>query len=177
MLLALSKFLGKLLKILNSEISPRQIASGFALGAVLGLVPASGLMPLVLTTFALLINVNLTMVFLGAAVFKLLSFALDPVSSALGYQLLVKMTFLKGFWTTLYNTPIVPYTRFNNTIVLGSLVVGLILFVPLYLVGVKAVGAYRGRWQQKIVQWKIVQMFKASAVYKFYAYYKGIREP
>ncbi len=35
-------------------------------------------------------------------------------------------------WTAWYNTPLLPYTNFNNTIVLGSVVAWVVLAVPIY---------------------------------------------
>src|SRR5687767_2706766 len=98
-MLLLAKYLGKILAILNSEISPAQIAAGFAYGALLGLLPASGLLPLLLLFLAFVVNVNLVIMFLAAAIFKILAFLIDPVANLLGFAVLVKITPLKGLWT------------------------------------------------------------------------------
>src|SRR5688572_3196362 len=99
-MLLLAKYLGKILATLNSEVSPAQIAAGFAYGALLGLIPATGLLPIVLLFLAFVVNINLTIMFLAAAIFKILAFALDPVANLLGFTVLVKITALKGLWTT-----------------------------------------------------------------------------
>src|SRR5690349_19276278 len=123
-MLLIVKFLAKIFSLLNSEISPRQIAAGFAYGALIGLLPASGLLPYVLLLVAFIINFNLAALFLAAAIFKILSFLLDPIANQLGFFALTKIKALVPFWTSLYNMPLVPYTRFNNTIVMGSLIAG-----------------------------------------------------
>ena len=46
-----------------------------------------------------------------------LGFIFDPVFHAIGLQLLEAPS-LRGLWTSMYNTPLVPYTNFNNTVVL-----------------------------------------------------------
>lgn len=168
------KFLAKILAVLNGEISPRQVAAGFAAGVWVGLVPMSGLLPSVLLILFFLVNINLTILFVTAAVVKILSFLIDPLSNTIGHAVLTAPA-LNDFWTRLYNVPIVPYTRFNNTNVMGSFILGIILLVPMYVLGRWAVMAYRQRWREKILRWKIVQVFKTSALYRFYEMYHGLR--
>ncbi len=174
-MLLLAKYLGKILAILNSEVSPAQIAAGFAYGALLGLLPVSGLLPLVGLLLAFIVNINLAIMFLATAVFKLLAFLLDPLSNWLGFFVLVKATALHGFWTRLYSMPLVPYTKFNNTIVMGSLVLGLLLLVPLYFAGRWGVVAYRTRWRDRLLRLKVVQVMKASTLYRYYESYRSWR--
>jgi uncharacterized protein (TIGR03546 family) len=172
-MLFLIKFIAKIFAALNGEISPRQLAAGFALGAWIGLIPF-GLLPTILLLLAFLINVNLTMVFLAAAVFKLIGFAFDPVANQLGFALLVKAAALKPFWTQLYNTPVVPYTRFNNTIVLGSFVAGLVLLIPIYLLARLGVERYRTRYREKFRDSKLMKAITASTFYKYYVTFRDL---
>jgi len=174
-MLTLIKTIAKVLSILNSEISHKQIATGFAYGALLGLLPVKGLLPYVLLFFGFIINVNLVIMFVAAAIFKLISFVVDPVANQLGYFLLVKSEGLKSLWTSLYNMPLVPFTRFNNTLVMGSLVVGVLLFLPLIFFMIKFVKVYRTRFRDQVQKFKLVQIFKTSALYRFYESYKNIR--
>lgn len=174
-MLLLAKFLGNLLAVLNGEESPRGIAAGFAYGAWIGLLPLTGILPMIMGLFGFLININLAMVAVGTLLFKLIAYLLDPVANNVGYLLLVKIPALKPFWTTLYNAPLIPYTRFNNTIVMGSLVIGFLLLVPNYLLGEKLLVGYRTRWRPHIQKLKIVQIFKASSIFRWYETYKGIR--
>jgi uncharacterized protein (TIGR03546 family) len=171
-MLLIVKFLAKIFTILNSEISPKQIAAGFAYGVIIGLVPVSGLMPVLLLLVGLIINFNLAALFLAAAVFKLLSFAIDPVANQVGFYALTKVPALVPFWTKLYNMPIIPYTKYNNTIVMGSLIVGILLFIPMYLLAKSFVVNYRQNYRQRVEKWKIVQVVKASTFYKYYLSYK-----
>jgi uncharacterized protein (TIGR03546 family) len=174
-MLLIAKYLGKLFAILNGEVSPRQIAAGFALGVLIGIASVKGLLPLLLLLIALIINVNLAMLFLAAAIFKIISYAFDPLANSVGYALLVKVPPLKGLWTALYTLPLVPYTNFNNTIVLGSVVIGLVLLIPMYFLAKVGVVNYRARWRQKVLAWKIVKIIQASSFYKFYLSYRSFR--
>jgi uncharacterized protein (TIGR03546 family) len=64
--------------------------------------------------------------------------------------------------------PIGPLTRFNNTVVMGSFVSGLILFTPVYFGMKKLVVAYREGLEAKIKKWKVVQMITGSKLWQWY---------
>ena len=68
---------------------------------------------------------------LGWALFVPVGFLLDPVFHRIGASLLQAPS-LRPLWTAMYNTPLVPYTNFNNTVVLGSFVGWLVLAVPIF---------------------------------------------
>ena len=173
-MLIIAKIVGKILAILNSEISPRQIAAGFAYGAILGFLPVSGLLFFLLLLISFIININLAIMFLSVALFKVISFLVDPIANQIGYHVLTA-GFLKGIWTSFYNTPFIPFTRFNNTLVMGSLILGILLLVPNYFIGKWLVSAYRERFRDRIAKMKIVQVFKASTVYRWYMKYQGLK--
>lgn len=162
------KFLKKIITILHSEISPRQIAAGFALGAFMGLPPSNFVNYVVVFFFIMMLKVNVASAFLGAGVFALISVLTDPLADWLGYLLLVDFKFLKSFWTWLYNIPIVPFTRFNNTIMMGSFAIAVLIFIPSIVLVEKFVIYYRGHLQQKVEKWKIIKLFKLSKIYSLY---------
>ncbi|MCG3204724.1 MAG: hypothetical protein KCHDKBKB_01440 [Elusimicrobia bacterium] len=164
----------KLLKALNSEEAPAQLAAGFAFGAWMGLLPLTGLLPSIFLIISFLININLGFTVIAAAVYKLLAFAIDPVANQLGFYVLTKIPSLTPFWTDLYNMPLVPYTRFNNTIVMGSLLIGFLLLVPNYFLGRALVRFYRTHLRERVQQLKIMKIIRASSFYKYYETYKGI---
>jgi uncharacterized protein (TIGR03546 family) len=172
-MIILLRMLAGVFAVLNSEESPRGLAAGFAYGVMLGLVPL-GFLATVLGLFAFLININLAMMGIAALVFKVVAYLLDPVANKIGYALLVKTPALHAFWTRLYNMPVIPYTRFNNTIVLGSLVLGVVLLVPMYLIGMKFVAMYRSSIREKILKWKIVQWLDRSKFVQYYRTYRRV---
>lgn len=166
----------KLLTILNKNGNPKQIAAACALGAVLGLVPGANLLSFGILFFICLVNVNLSMAFLAAALFKIVGYVLDPLSHKIGLVLLTDVSALKPLWTALYNMPFAPFTRFNNTVVLGNFVLGLALLAPVFFLSERGVILYRERFLAKVERWKIMQFFKASKFYSLYQTYKGFRE-
>jgi uncharacterized protein (TIGR03546 family) len=162
------KFLKKIITILNSDVSPRQIAAGFALGAFLGLPPSNIVNNLAVFFVIMILNVNVAAAMLGAAVFALVSFAADPLADGIGYLLLARMEFLSPLWVKLYNVPIVPFTRFYNTIMLGSFVVAAVLLAPVTLAVEKFVVYYRANLKEKVANLKIMKAFKVTKLFSFY---------
>lgn len=156
------------IQILRSGQTPRQIAGGFALGAIIGLMPFFTLQGLCLWFVILVLDVNLSAALLAAALFSLFAYIFDPLFHALGFFLLVETFFLRGLWTTLYNAPVAPLTRFNNTIVLGSFVASLLLFLPVYFGMHRFVLAYRTHLHTRVERLKIYQVISKSGLVKWY---------
>ena len=160
------KLLLKFIRILN-EAGARAIAGGMAFGMIVGLTPKGSLHNLAVLALVLMLNVNAPSAFFSAALFTLFSYLGDPLFNRVGYELLTAGP-LQGFWTTLYNTPVMPWTRFNNTLVLGSLVCALALFCPAYFAFAWAVRKYREKVLTVVQKWKITQMLKASKLFALY---------
>jgi uncharacterized protein (TIGR03546 family) len=115
-----------------------------------------------------ILNVNISAAIFGWLVCGLLSFFLDPLFHTIGFGILVQIGFLKSLWTGLYNASIAPLTRFNNTIVMGSFVFSLIVFVPNYFMFKKFVVVYRTSWNEKLQKVKFFKIFKGSKLVKLY---------
>jgi uncharacterized protein (TIGR03546 family) len=140
-----------------------------------GLTPVSSPHNLLVLLALLLLRANISAALISWAGFSLLAYALDPLFHLLGLFLLTRIDFLQPFWTELYNTPLLPYTRFNNTVVLGSLVFSLLAFYPLYRAGCLMVVKYRETFLERINRWEVVQIIKASSLYKWYLRYSELR--
>ena len=162
------------IQILRSGQTPRQIAGGFALGAIIGLMPFFTLQGLCLWFVVLVLDVNLSAVLLAVTLFSLVAYIFDPLFHALGFFLLVDSSFLGGVWTALYNAPVAPLTRFNNTIVLGSFVAGFLLFLPVYLGMQHFVLAYRTHLHTKVERLRVYQVVSKSGLVKWYARVKNL---
>ena len=161
------KLLMTFLKALNEKASPRAMAGGFALGMIIGLTPKGSLHNAVVVLLIFLLPVNKSASLVSAAAFALFSYLLDPFFNSVG-EFLLTLPPLQGFWTTLYNTPVLPWTRFNNTLVLGSLVTSLALFIPLFFVTTWGVATYRERVVAVASKWKLFQLLKVSKIYMIY---------
>jgi len=168
------KILKDFIRVLRSGQTPRQVAGGFALGATVGLMPFLTLQGIGLWFVILVLDVNLSAALLSATLFTLIAYALDPLFHALGYFLLADVTALQSVWTTLYNAPIAPLTRFNNTVVMGSFVGSLILAVPVYVAMKRFVVAYRDHIGARVERWKLYQVLSKSLVVRWYDKIKNL---
>jgi uncharacterized protein (TIGR03546 family) len=169
------KLMSKFLKILRSDASPGQIGWGFALGSIMGLTPFWSFHNLILILLIALLRVNVTSVLLSLALFSFIGWILDPVFHTIGFTFLTGFSFLKPLWTGLYNTSITPFTRFNNTVVMGSLISSLVLLFPNYKLFRWMVQKYRSSWNLIIQKWKIVQVFKGSKLIRTYFKIRNLR--
>ena len=113
--------------------SPRQLSAGLALGMMLGLLPKGNLVAIVLAILLLGTQANLIAGALGTALFSWIGLATDAWANSIGLWLLQHPA-LQSHWARLYDLPLAPWTNFNNTLVLGNLLVGLAFALPLYLV-------------------------------------------
>jgi uncharacterized protein (TIGR03546 family) len=160
----------KLLTVLNSEAEPGQVSLALAFSLIVGLTPLWSLHNLLVLLLVLLLRVNLSAFLLGTAFFSGAAYLLDPLFHRLGLAVLMAPS-LEGLWTSLYNATLWRIERFNNSIVMGSVLVSLILFVPTVLVGNWAIRKYRERVVAKVKQWRVVQTLTATRFFQMYRSY------
>ena len=169
-MLATLKLLQSLVKTLHSDGTPAQIAGGVAIGAALGLTPLASAHNLVVVLLLLVLNVSFGAGMLAWALFVPVGFLLDPAFDALGRRLL-EAPALAGVWTQWYNTPVVPYTSFNNSVVLGSVAAWLLLFLPIFLLARLLVVRYRATLGARIAQSRYYRAFSATRAYTVYRWF------
>ena len=170
-MLTLLKLFRSLMKTLHSDGSPAQIAWGVALGAALGLTPIANAHNLLVILLLAVLNVSFAAGMLAWAVFVPIGFMFDPIFDRVGRWLLVDMTSLRGVWTTWDNVPGLALTNFNNTVVLGSVVVWLALFIPIYFAARYGVVRYRATIGEKVRNSRYYKMIEASQVYNVYRWF------
>jgi uncharacterized protein (TIGR03546 family) len=171
-MLAILKLVQSLFKTLHSDGSPSQVAVGMALGVALGFIPLMNLSTVLIFVLLFLLNVSFGAGMLGWALSVPVGFALDPVFDRVGRWLLIDSPGLTPFWTRLANAPVVPLTNFNNTVVLGSLVTWLVLFVPLVLLFRWGVVRYRATIGQKVMGSRLYKAIVGSQVYNLYRLFR-----
>ena len=164
--------IAKLLKILNSDDSPTQISLAIALAAIMGLTPLSSPHNIILLVIVLLVRVNLPIFLLSLGVFTLFAYAFDPLSESLGYWVLHSES-LQGLWTTLYQSSFWRLLGYNNTLILGSLLLSLALCPFIVIFGRVLIIQYR----QKVMTWvqktRIALWLKSGKVFDAYQKLQG----
>lgn len=164
--------IAKLLKVINSETDPGQISLAFCLAMVAGLTPLYSLHNLFVFLLVLLLRVNLSTFILGLTFFTGVAYLLDPLFHRIGLAVLTADAF-NGLWTSLYNNTLFRLAKFNNTIVMGSLVFSLIAFIPFLLLMNQIIVRYREHilaWVQKT---RLMQLLKTTKLYSVYQAVSG----
>ena len=161
------RLLKDLFAALHGGSDPRPLAAGFALGAAMGLIPKGNLFAVVFLLLFFALRLNKGLALLAATFFTPIGYAVDGLAHRIGLSLL-KAPALAGLWTALYDLPVVPLTRFNNTVVLGNLVLGLALFAPLYFFFLRFAAWYAANLAAKVERLKVVQWLKGLWMIRLY---------
>ncbi len=136
-------------RVLNSNKKEGEVAAGFAFGIMLALIPGNNLLWISIFIIGFFTRLNLAAALMTLAAGKLLTPAFDPFLDSIGYWILNTSTLNPAF-TYLYNLPLVPYTAFNNSVVMGGLAVSAAAFYPLWLLFRRLVRMYRSGVKERI---------------------------
>lgn len=162
------KYVQGLLRTLNADVSPNEIAAGVVMGAAIGLMPKTNLLVLVLWCLVLIFRVNFGMATASIIIFALLGHLTDPLAERMGFWALTDVSALHNVWVFLYNRPFIPFTAFNNTLVLGNLILALLIAPFLFLAARHGVVVYRERYRAIVLDWKIMKVFNAGSYLDFW---------
>ncbi len=163
----------KFFKLLNSETGHNQIAAGVALGFVLGLSPTLSLQTFLVFLLILFFRVQAGAAFLSAFFFKFIGFLLDPVADPIG-RFVLEQGSLRPLYIQLYNMPLIPLTRFNNSIVMGSGLLAFLLFPFIFVLTRTLILKYRELIVQRLKGTKLWKAFAATGFYKWYCTYESL---
>ena len=150
------RLIAKVIAVMNSNTKTFQIGAAVAFGLLLALLPPANLLFAAAVLLLFLVRVHLGIAIITALAFSLVVPAFDPLLNRLGAWIL-SLPSLEPVLTTLYETPIVPWTRFYNTLVAGSLVAGLVLWLPVAFASAGLVVFYRKHVHARIVNSKLVK--------------------
>ena len=162
------KPLAKLIVALNGNLDRKAIAAAFSWGVFLGLFPAWNPLWVFFFAASFFFKHHHWSKMLVLAVFKIISGAVIPLVDMAGWEFL-HMGALQPLFTTLYNMPFVPLTRFNNTLVAGGLVCGLVLWLPVFILVFLLIPLYRNNIAPKIRDTKLVKSVKNLPLIKLLA--------
>ena len=153
------KAIAKLLGAISSNTRPGAIAHAVSCGVLLGFMPKDNLLWYILFIFILFMNIQrgayALSILLGAA----LTVFLDPLFDSVGYSIL-PVESMKPYYASLLDIPFVAFTKFNNTVVMGSFVCGVAAYIPLYVLARLFVWAWRKYLAEKVRKLKIAAVLK-----------------
>ena len=136
------KAAAKLILALNGNVKRSQIASGMAWGVALGLIPGSSVFWITLFLVTFLFRHNHWSKIFSMTIVKLLSPLFMYQIDSLGWFVL-HLEALQPLFTAMFNMPFVPFTRYNNTLVMGGLSGAAVLWLPSFLVFMALIPLYR----------------------------------
>ncbi len=158
------------LKLLNSDTGTNQIAAGIACGLILGFAPVFSLQTVLVIVLLFFFRIQIGAATLSAFFFKFAAWLADPISNSIGMSVLETAS-LQPFFETLYNVPIVPLTRFYNSLVMGSGIFSIILAPAVFFGSKWAVLKYRATFVARFKQTKVWKVVTATSLYKWYSKY------
>lgn len=161
------------IRLLHSDTGQNQVAAGLAFGVFLGFAPFISIQTLLVLFIVFIFRVQLGAAFLSAFFFKFVAFLLDPVADPIGRSLLENES-LRPLWTYMFNVPFLPMTRFNNSIVLGSFMISIILCPILYYVFKLLIIKYQTTLVRKVESSKAWKALKATKLHDWYTKYNDL---
>lgn len=155
--------LARTLKVLNSAASPWQIGWAIALGLFVGILPF-GVITLLIMLLVCLLTVNLTSFIVVWGLTEGLMLLLAAPLEHLTWQYAQHNSLLQ----LLADSETLQLLHLHHTLTLGAFVFGLVLLLPIAWLSSVLVLQYRERIMQRVQQWKLTQMLKASKLFLLY---------
>jgi uncharacterized protein (TIGR03546 family) len=125
--------LRKFCRALLASNAPEQLALGFTIGMVIGLVPKGNLIALSLCVLLFSMRCNKGLGLAAAVAFSFVGSWTDPFAHRLGLAALSFEPF-QATYASIFKLPLGPWLGLNNTVVAGSLLMGLYVAYPVYWV-------------------------------------------
>lgn len=138
----MGNFIFRFLKELNSSTSTKMMVLAVVLGLLAGFLPGFNLFTFLIFIIVFIFRIPIGLFLASFSVFGVVGYFLDPLFNKIGYSVLT-FSFFKPLWTFFYNVPFFRWSGFNNTIVIGSLISGIVLGVIFYFVLNKIAFLYR----------------------------------
>jgi len=117
--------------MLRADDAPHQIGLGVALGMMAGLLPKDNLLAVLIATTIVCMRCNLASAGVSAFLFSWVGLITDPLACLAGSTIL-EAPQLQPVLAYLYGLPVMPWTSFNNTAVMGNLLLGGLAAYPVY---------------------------------------------
>lgn len=147
---------------ISSINSPHELALGVAFGVIIGLIPKDSAIPWLIALVFLLSRGNLLCGIIAAVVASAISPLIDGFSDRMGASLL-SIAFMQEYFAAWMELPWVPWTRFNNTVVAGSLSLGLIAALPVYLMSQVFFRAWGIAFIERIMSSRVIRLLFGEA--------------
>jgi uncharacterized protein (TIGR03546 family) len=127
-------------KVAWRDYHPTAVATAVGFGIAVGGMPKTNLMAIALMAFACFIRMNYGVAILVAAGLSCVPGWSDAMTEPIG-RAAFEARHLQSLWRKMESWPFLPWTDWNNTVVMGSQILAMAMFLPVY------VSCYVARWR------------------------------
>ena len=151
----------KVIKLLESGVSAREVAAGVCLAMFLGFTPLNGPLTILLVIFFFVFKLDKIITVLTLPLFKLFYIlGMYRLADALGGYLLIDAAYLTNIWAFITGLPVIALLDLNNTLVTGGLAIAGVLTAPVYFLSKRLAAAAKGHYYSKIKETKAAKVLK-----------------
>lgn len=143
------KYVTSFFKSINANAHPGDIAHAVALGLFLAILPKNNLTFTFLFFLSIFIRINKGAFFISFILFGFVTPFMDIIINNIGFWA-VQLSFLRPIFIALENIPFVALFKLSNTMVLGGIIWGLILYIPVYILTRIIIAKYRKYMQPAV---------------------------
>ena len=133
MILWIVKLLNTVRRAIAGRKYPNQLAWAVAFGLLLGIVPHGNLLAVALLIVVLSLKINHAMAGLTAIAATFVATKLDPFSHQVG-DFVLSQPQVREAAVNAWQLPLIPWTDLNNTVVMGSFLIGVGALVPVFVI-------------------------------------------
>lgn len=151
----------QLAQALTTNELPRQVAWGFVLGMMIGLLPKGNLLFVALTILLCALRVNKSAGMLAAGVFSLLGLWFDGLAHHIGAIVLLWEP-IRPLHIFLYDLPLGPWLGTNNTVVIGQLLIGLYFAFPAYYSALQFATRVQPRFSKWLLRYRAIRWLRGA---------------
>ncbi|MEM8946559.1 MAG: TIGR03546 family protein [Planctomycetota bacterium] len=151
----------QLAQALTANDSARQIAWGFVLGMMIGLLPKGNLVLVGLTVLLCALRVNKSAGMLAAGIFSIVGFAFDGLAHRIGSIVLLWEP-ARPVHVWLYEMPLGPWLGLNNTVVVGQLLLALYFAFPVYFFVFRFANRIQRRLSKWLLRYRVIRWLRGA---------------
>ncbi len=144
------------IRALSSNTSPASIGHAFAWGVIFGLMPKNNALWYILFVLIFFMRIQRGVLSLTTIIVSFLAPLADPILDNVGCWILTQ-DFMQAPMIKIMNIPFVAFTRLDNSIVIGSLAVGLMAYIPVFLLSLIFTRIWRKHLAARFKNLKIVK--------------------
>ena len=143
------KYVTSFFRAINANAHPGDIAHAVALGLFLAILPKNHLTFTFLFFLSIFIRINKGAFFISFILFGFVTPFMDIIINNIGFWS-VQLSFLRPIFIALENIPFIALFKLSNTMVLGGIIWGLILYIPVYILTRIIIAKYRKYMQPAV---------------------------